>query len=268
MARMIHMEHFVIRMGRPKALQPNTKSPTESPLDQQVPPNEIGKLFMRTHSVLAHLDALSSQPPGAYEIEPAVVGARIEAALALDQDMSSYTDHADEGSIYEVVPLGTRQHRSRYPALHSYTDYAYVFPDLQLAGRWTAFWLARLSLLKAMVSCLPCAMQVAPYSAGQLRQRLNRGALALSVVDNICACAPYMLGEIDSSGRIAPDGFGCRAIGAQMLTMGLFTAGLVPIVPVEQKQWIMDRLAYIGHEKGLKQALVLRDQLVAGSRAL
>jgi hypothetical protein len=133
---------------------------------------------------------------------------------------------------------------------------AIVFPDIQLGAQWLALWCAHVRLTDTLAASLAISHDL-PLSS--IASKHISGAS--SIVEKICAAAPFMLGTIDSSGN--PRKLGDLAVGPAPMILApvLYIAGTSFSARTEQKLWICDRLAQIGRQRGIGQALVFEKQL-------
>ena len=138
-----------------------------------------------------------------------------------------------------------------------YPKAIYICSGLLQTFGWTLIWCGRIHLLHAMLvyrSTLTDseALESPLPSVSRINQDL------LTMVDNICNMAPFMLGEVNEKGALNAPGRG-KAVGAVFLMWTLHVAGSVSIMPQSQQDWIAGRLLHIGHAVGIQQALVLKD---------
>ena len=131
-----------------------------------------------------------------------------------------------------------------------------VFTGLPAATGWTVLWCGQLMVLQTMLECRH-GMDADQAAQSRLGSESNICQDLLDTVDNICAGAPFLLGEIDDHGALNTHARS-KAVGAYFLTMSLHLAGSVTCLSPTQEAWISNRLLYIGNVFGIKQALVLR----------
>jgi hypothetical protein len=133
---------------------------------------------------------------------------------------------------------------------------AIVFSDVQLGAQWMALWCAHVRLTDTLAASLvilhdlPLRSTAAKYISG-----------ASSTIEKICATVPFMLGTIDSSGSLRNLGDVAVGPAPMLLAPVLYIAGTSFSARREQKLWICDRLAEIGRQRGIGQALVFEKQL-------
>ncbi len=92
-------------------------------------------------------------------------------------------------------------------------------------------------------------------------------AEARSVVDDIYAAVPFMIGKISSDGtstrkRLGEEKDEFRAITAVFATRLLYVAAHVrPTLSSSQRQWTAEQLEFVGRERGIGHALRLKENL-------
>lgn len=120
-----------------------------------------------------------------------------------------------------------------------------IFQDLQHASFWHVFFYARLHVLETLLQCSSFQLQ---FQSEELRTRL------LKTVDDICASVPFALNETNCHKAFITTKGG-RAVAAHYLIWLLVAASSATGVPDAQREWISDRLAFIGFVHGIKEAL-------------
>lgn len=132
-----------------------------------------------------------------------------------------------------------------------------IFPNISVSSIWTSYFIAQLSVLKS-IAAINSLDSVASISS---LDPLDVESSLVAVADAICSTVPYMLGLINSSGEMIVDG-DTRCAKALFLTRSLYLAVQVSGLPDLQVQWMLDTLEFIGHERGVGQALVVKQDLV------
>ncbi|KAL7900523.1 hypothetical protein HDV64DRAFT_244441 [Trichoderma sp. TUCIM 5745] len=134
--------------------------------------------------------------------------------------------------------------------------YLTLFPNIVVSSLCTSYYVAKLSVLRS-IAAINGLDTMAPISGLNL---LDVQSSLVAVVDTICSTVPYNLGQIDSRGEEVVDG-DTRCVKVLFLTRSLYLAAQVPGLPDLQVQWIQDTLEFIGHERGVGQALVVKQDL-------
>ena len=179
-----------------------------------------------------------------------------EDAIALDQKMQSWSDSAPEGLRFRPVPVENTLLRIRYP------ERIWIFKGIQMANARNIFTCARIYLLQAMLD-YRARLPLEDFTRSPLPSEASIRQCLREFVGDICATVPFMLGEIDNQGALNFDGRR-KAIGAYYLLWPLHVAATVKDLPAAQAVWIADRLFYIGHVAGIKQALLLKSYMDEG----
>ncbi|KAI0513040.1 hypothetical protein F5B22DRAFT_637411 [Xylaria bambusicola] len=139
-----------------------------------------------------------------------------------------------------------------------YPEKYHLFKNIHHGAMWISFWCTVVYALQVLVhaSSLPILEQCLnqdQYSIQDLQRRLY------SAVDDICACVPYMLGDVDRLGLpvVGKDG---KALGAYFLLRGLYVASCVEELTDLQREYMMTTFLRIAHGKGIKLALRPRNR--------
>ncbi|KAI1297082.1 hypothetical protein F5Y03DRAFT_370005 [Xylaria venustula] len=129
----------------------------------------------------------------------------------------------------------------------------HIFKSLHHGGIWISFWCTLIYALQILVcsSSLPALKQT--FNEGQHSSWNFREQLC-NAVDEICACIPYMMSDVDQSGllTVGKDG---KALGAYMLSRGLYVASCVAECTNAQREYMIKTFLRIAHGRGIKLAL-------------
>ncbi|KAJ3577651.1 hypothetical protein NPX13_g2913 [Xylaria arbuscula] len=188
-----------------------------------------------------------------------------EAIKSLDDLLSVYFDLL---RWRDTLP-STRAYQScKTPApdctSHSgpiYPEKYHLFKDIQNGAMWISFWCTIVYALQVLVdaSSLPYLEQFfaeRKYSTQNLRYSLY------GAVDDICACVPYMLGDVDWLG-LPTIGKDSKALGAFFLLRGLYVASCVKDLRTRQREYMNAMFLRIAYGKGIKLALRPRTRWLA-----
>jgi hypothetical protein len=134
----------------------------------------------------------------------------------------------------------------------------HIFKSIHHGATWISFWCTLVYALQTLVhvSSLPALQQVFGPSWDQswdLRTRLR------DAVDEICACVPYMMADVDQSG-LPTVGKASKALGSLILLRGLYVAVCVEELASVQREYILRALLRIAHVRGIKLALRPRNR--------
>lgn len=135
-----------------------------------------------------------------------------------------------------------------------------IFKDLQHASFWHVLFNIRLRILQMQSACIEAHRSSSgAYTIQSIHQLERLKSRQLAIVDQICASIPIMPGEqVESSCKeawLSTQKGG--AVAAHYMVWLLNAALTVPGVPSDQKAWLTDRLLFIGHHHGIREALLL-----------
>jgi hypothetical protein len=134
----------------------------------------------------------------------------------------------------------------------------HVFDSVQHCALWMSYWCIRLQFLEHMkifisfIETFSAVGSAIPSSGAYLLDQLNNEQR--TIVDQICASSPYMLGDIGEDGKRQTRS-NSKALGAFFLLRGLYVAMHIENTTSVQTDYMLDRLAQIGRSKGIAQAL-------------
>ncbi|KAK5630571.1 hypothetical protein RRF57_006286 [Xylaria bambusicola] len=134
----------------------------------------------------------------------------------------------------------------------------HLFKNIYHGAMWISFWCTVIYALQMLVaaSSLPGLEQ--PFNEGQHSTHDPKKRLH-AAVDDICACVPYMLGDVDRVG-LPTVGKESKALGAYFLLRGLYVASCVEEVTSLQREYMMTAFLRIAHGKGIRLALRPRNR--------
>ncbi|KAI0426028.1 hypothetical protein F5Y09DRAFT_320223 [Xylaria sp. FL1042] len=142
--------------------------------------------------------------------------------------------------------------------LETFPKKYHLFKDIQHGGTWISFWCALIYALQILVYAsshpvLQDTFNQGHHSSSQLRKRLY------DTVDEICACVPYMMADVDQSGlpTVGRDG---KALGSFFLLRGLYVVSCVAGLVSAQREYLLKTFLRIAHGKGIKLALRPRNR--------
>lgn len=152
--------------------------------------------------------------------------------------------------IYGVLSLDGL-HEAAYPSR------LYFFNDIHQGATWMTFWCSRIHLLEKLIEGQTSLQNTGLAAAIPSHNDLHTDIL--TVVDDICASGPYMLGEINEYGALRVGSVG-KGLGAFYFLRGLHVANMVDDIECNRRRWIRDCLLKIGHSRGIKMALRSRNR--------
>jgi len=127
-----------------------------------------------------------------------------------------------------------------------------VFKEIQQAGLWISFWCSRVHLLETLITGLGYLPEQQRARFPMTRDTLRKDLCV--VIEDMCASAGYMLGDIDETGSLKIDQAG-NGLGTFFLLRGMHVASKVPDLPQHIRVWVTDCLDRIGYSKGIRIAL-------------
>jgi hypothetical protein len=211
------------------------------------PPSGVAllRLLSRVSLCCYQMKLVSRESDFVPELDP---GKLLEDARLLDFELLSWKDNLSPDLHYQSCTTNgvDLECTLEFPRRLLY------FQDILHGAMWLAYWGARMHLLSTHLRTLRDLRTsiVATCSLTTLQERV------LDVVHDVCGSAAYMLGEIDEKGRIII-GSSQKSLGAFILTRSLNVAYSMPGLCEVQQKWILERLAHIGHARGIKAALNL-----------
>ena len=137
--------------------------------------------------------------------------------------------------------------------------YIHVFQSELDAMTWVGYWNIRLSAQIVILRCLPAIARADVPLPAAFRKDVVYTRMR-EYVNNICACVPALLGEIDERGAVQHSRLP-RAAGAYTLMWPLNSiCGLREADEIEPglRDWGLGRLQYIGDNFGMRQAYLFR----------
>lgn len=123
------------------------------------------------------------------------------------------------------------------------------FPSVNTMILWITFWMTRLEILQ----CFDQLHVITPES-------ITLFCDMSSIVDLICASIPHMTGQTIGLNQVGASE-AIKHIASLFAMRSLFVAGQVLHSPAVKTRWILQQLEYIGHQKGIGQALELMQYL-------
>ncbi|KAI1736264.1 hypothetical protein F4680DRAFT_432342 [Xylaria scruposa] len=168
---------------------------------------------------------------------------------------------------WEAAQSPIRSYQSYKMSSHEESDshqetfpYKYhLFKHIAHGAMWIGFWCTIIYALQTLIrasSLLDVHLFSREWNRGDLNKRLR------DAVDEICACVPYMMGDVDQLGlpMVGKEG---KALGSFFLLRGLYVAICVEKLTDSQSSYILKTLLRIAHVRGIKLALRPRSRWFA-----
>ncbi|KAF2685074.1 hypothetical protein K458DRAFT_301215 [Lentithecium fluviatile CBS 122367] len=146
----------------------------------------------------------------------------------------------------------------------------FLFGGIQHGAIWQVYFCTRIHLCQSLLRADDLLSQQCHLEPTALPQMLSQEAIRATIfaaVDDICSCAPYLLGDIDNEGHMNRSKVESKALGAFFLLRGLMVANSVEGLPRRQRRLVLDLLHRVGAQFGIRVAWRLRDAWMAGHRA-
>lgn len=185
-----------------------------------------------------------------------------EIIQSVDQVFSTYVCLLDwraalrPGSLYQSCKVPLEDDHGRLQ--DAFPGKYHIFKSIPHGALWVGFWCTLIHALQTLVYVSSHPMMQHIFSQDwhhvwDFRKQLR------DAIDEMCACVPYMLADVDQLGlpTIGKDG---KALGAFFLTRGLYVASCVEEMTSTQREYIMGALLRIAHVKGIKLALRPRNR--------
>jgi hypothetical protein len=252
--RIFHFMRLELAVRNLCSLESITALEPISPLTSPYTMRSFSDLILQAETACLELWAAMRSYSGARPTEAhlELVELKVDHALQLEKRLQDFELTVDSAWTYTTVLHPVPEHSAPF----STSNAAYIFSGIQLGAQWMALWCANVRLKDTLAASISASRNPSTRSTViKCLSKVNSG------VGKICASVPFMLGEIDSSGN--PRAFGDIAVGPapMLLAPVLFIAGTSYPVQEMQKAWICDRLAQIGYQRGIGQALVFESHL-------
>lgn len=163
------------------------------------------------------------------------------------------------GSLYQSCQIPAQIDRGRSQGVFS--EKYHTFKNITHGALWVGFWCTLIHALQTLVQVSSHPMMQHIFSQ-DWHHIWDFGKQLRDAIDEMCACVPYMMADVDQLGlpTIGKDG---KALGAFFLARGLYVASCVKEVTSAQRGYIMGALLRIAHVKGIKLALRPRSRWIS-----
>ena len=215
---------------------------------------QLGTLVCETCHLLARADNILSKSMTASEVPESLLET-ISKGAVLDDKLEAWAEDIPGSYRYDsfhIPDYSLENTLGLYPmpSFHLYTN---IF----IASSWNLNRITRIILLTNVgrwMSALAKDSAQDRTSSGNTDCNLQVTNKIQSLVRDICASVPYLLGELDQEGSLQHPQQ-TKAIGGLCLLFPLramlFTESIDPV----QKAWIRKRLAFIKNALGIQKAL-------------
>ena len=217
-------------------------------------PRQLGALVCEACRLLAKADDIHSENMNASEVQHSLLEA-ISAGAVLDQRLEAWSNglpgaYSYKGFSPPDYSLETTLGLRSMPSFHLYSS---IF----MTSSWNLNRITRVILLtniERWISAMAKTSAQKPNSTENHDYSFQATDKIRSLVADICASVPYLLGELDQEGRLQHPQH-IKAIGGFYLLFPLRAMLFIEKIGPEQKTWIMKRLAYIKNALGIQGAL-------------
>jgi hypothetical protein len=178
----------------------------------------------------------------------------LNRAFSVHSDLVSWQESLFLDRKYQTIAM-PKQDEITFPKM------IHLFEDVHHAATWLTYWCGRVHLLRSLILGLDALLSrthtaIFNLSKYELQVDLN------SVIEDICASAPFMMEEVNEKGELIINSER-KALGAFYLLWGIHVANSVESMPLDQRRWILNCLSQIGHSRGIKLAFRSRDRWLA-----
>lgn len=152
------------------------------------------------------------------------------------------------------------------PSPEVLSNYVYIYDNLHVASILSLFRTCLLlthemvfnrlsSPLRALKRAYPPA-SYSPLSPSQVASLQSTASAILSVIEAVCASAPYNLGFQSRESDGSSDSHLAPAVKGSPVLWPLYLSGRMDICPPETRTWIIGRLQKLGREFGIAEGLL------------
>ncbi|KAI1746833.1 hypothetical protein F4782DRAFT_523121 [Xylaria castorea] len=129
----------------------------------------------------------------------------------------------------------------------------HLFKHVSHGAVWIGFWCTIIYALQTLIHC-SSLQDVQQLFSHEWHQTWDFGKRLCDAIDEICACVPYMMADVDQLGlpTVGKEG---KALGSFLLLRGLYVAMCVEELTDLQSRYILNTLLRIAHVRGIKLAL-------------
>ena len=232
-----------------RVIEALVRSPIREPA-----PRQLGALVCETCHLLARADDILSKGMTPSEVPDSLLETISRGAI-LDQKLEAWADALPEHYRYKSVhtpdyPLENTLELHPIPSFHLYSN---IF----IASSWNLNRITRMILLTNVGKWISALVKASPQKTKSTENKdydLQTTDKIQSLVGDICASVPYLLGELDQEGKLQYPQH-TKAIGGLYLLFPLRAMLFIDSIDPVQKAWIRKRLAYIKNAVGIQGAL-------------
>ncbi|KAL6722057.1 hypothetical protein ACLMJK_001162 [Lecanora helva] len=215
----------------------------------------MGFLVYITCYLLASADELISQAISG-QGSLSALSAVTAQGRQLDAQLAEWGANASGNFAYQILSpfagscIGRRVSSQDGPTVHLYSSFS-------MACLWNFHRCTRIMLNRCMTHCVTESEKLdksSPARTDMPTIQMQLTSLITSLIDDICASVPYLLGEIDQQGNLQRSTQN-RAVGGLLLIWPLRVAFDIGCAKPAQKVWIRRQLTYIKNIYGINGAV-------------
>ncbi|RWA10914.1 hypothetical protein EKO27_g4180 [Xylaria grammica] len=211
--------------------------------------NELWRLMRETSRFCAETQAIMAVP-GNYLFKSKIIES-LDRLFSAYLRLLSWRAALPSTWLYQSCKVPTRDEQDSEQRIPP--GKYHLFRNIHHGGMWISFWCTLIYALQTLVyvSTRPMIQQTFAQSLHRTQDLRNR---LHDAVDEICACVPYMMADVDQLGlpTVGKDG---KALGSYFLLRGLYVASCVEELTSAQRECMTRTFLRIAHVKGIKLAL-------------
>lgn len=222
-----------------------------------IPLNHIRSKANKLIELQTQLRKLELAPPDATSKAVSKVAFAINK---LDEELGEWTETVPDELYCSVIPFEEDTMKSDDIG----TDHALIYSSIAVGTFWNSYRAVRIYAGGLLERCVRLHRVVNPTADDLV---FEGKPCAKDLAEDICASVPFFLGYAAGGGARKfpyPQHIKQRPayiVCAYQLMWPLYISGSVKSLPLDRRRWVARRLAYIGHTVGIKQAIVLSEQV-------
>lgn len=214
---------------------------------------QAGTLVCETCHSLADVDEILAEIRTGSELVDSW-SETLQKGVLLDEKLVAWSEQLPEDYVFTSIQA-TDCSPENTPALQSLPSF-HVYSNIPTASTWNLNRITRILLLTNMTRLSSALAKIGGQQltpAISATYNLDAAEKIQSLVNDICASVPYLLGEVDQQGMLRhPQN--TRAIGGLQLLFPLRTLVFMESIDPRQKAWMRLRLAHVRNTLGIQGA--------------
>ena len=232
-----------------RVIEALVRSPIREPA-----PRKLGALVCETCHLLARADDILSESMPPSEVPDSLLEI-ISRGAVLDQKLEAWADALPAPYRYKSVHTPDYSLENTL-GLHPIPSF-HLYSNIFIASSWNLNRITRMILLTNVGRWISALVKASPQKMKSTENKdydLQTTDKIQSLVGDICASVPYLLGELDQEGKLQHPQH-TKAIGGLYLLFPLRAMLFIDSIDPVQKARIRKRLAYIKNAVGIQGAL-------------